>query len=262
MILSLIQTLISYLKKTFINSLWLIFKYIRMPNLILLKDIIIAIDGHSGCGKSTTAKGVARELEYAYVDSGAMYRAVTLYFIENNIDLEDDDEVKKALKKIILSFSFSKEKGFSEIILNGQNVEEQIRTMDVSKMVSKVSSIVAVRHQMVAQQRLMGKQKKIVMDGRDIGSNVFPKAELKFYFTANIEVRVERRMKELEAKGINANFEEVKANLLSRDKLDQSRKENPLIKSIDAKVMDTSFLTIEEQIRIVKKEALQIINSK
>lgn len=226
-----------------------------------MKDIIIAIDGHSGCGKSTTAKGVAKELEYSYIDSGAMYRAVTLYFIDNKVDYDKVDSVLKALDDINLSFAYSREREQSEIILNGQNVEKQIRGMNVSKFVSKVSSIVEVRRQMVAQQRRMGKSKRIVMDGRDIGTNVFPNAELKFYVTANIDVRVDRRMLELKEKGLNANFEEVKDNLLSRDTQDQRRKENPLIKAKDAKMMDTSYMNIEEQIELVKEEALKIINS-
>ncbi len=226
-----------------------------------MKDIIIAIDGHSGCGKSTTAKGVAKELEYSYIDSGAMYRAVTLYFIQNKVNFENNEEVVNALLDIDLAFSYSKERGLSEILLNGVNVEKQIRSMDVSKLVSPVSSLVAVRHQMVAQQRKMGNSKRIVMDGRDIGTNVFPNAELKFFVTADIDVRVERRMKELEEKGLSANFDDVKANLLSRDEQDQNRKENPLIKADDAILMDTSKMAIVEQIELVRKEALKIINA-
>lgn len=221
----------------------------------ILKKIIIAIDGFSGCGKSTTARGAAAQLHYKYIDSGAMYRAVTLYFIQNDIDYKVEKEVESALNNIDISFEINKENGNSEVLLNGKNVEKQIRSMDVSNLVSEVSAIKIVREKLVADQRSMGEEKGIVMDGRDIGTNVFPKAELKYFLRANTDVRVERRYKELLEKGQKAEKEDIMNNLLDRDEKDQSRKDNPLKRAEDAIIMDTSYLEIEEQIKTVVDKA-------
>ncbi len=227
-----------------------------------MKKIIIAIDGFSACGKSTTAKGAARALNYTFIDSGAMYRACTLYFLENEIDISNQLEILKALDAIDLKFVLNLEKQHSDIWLNGRNVEEQIRQMNVSKYVSEVSKIQSIRKKMVAQQRKMGLQKGIIMDGRDIGTNVFPDAELKFFLTADIDVRVKRRSLEMENNGIAVDLEEVKENLLKRDRIDQERNEDPLRQAEDAILMDTSNMSIEDQINVVVNKSKLIIEGR
>lgn len=213
-----------------------------------MRKIIIAIDGHSGCGKSTTAKYVAKRLNYVYIDTGAMYRAVTLYFVENFISTTNPKEIQKALENVHLVFHRNKSTGQNEIFLNGLNVEEEIRKMYISEQVSQISALPDVRHMLVEQQRKMAKKGGIVMDGRDIGTNVFPNAELKIFVTADINIRAGRRQLELLEKGQEVDLDEIIANLLERDRIDSSRKENPLRKADDAYTLDTSYFTIEEQV--------------
>lgn len=211
------------------------------------KKIIIAIDGWSSCGKSTLAKQLARALGYTYIDTGAMYRAITLYFIRNNVDLADKKEVRKALKEISLEFVFNEQSGRDEIHLNGENVEYLIRDLLVAEKVSDVAALKEVRHFAVAQQQKMGEGKGIVMDGRDIGTVVFPGAELKIFMTADNAVRVERRFKELVLKNPNISIEEVKNNLEMRDYIDSHREESPLRQALDAQVLDNTELTEKQQ---------------
>ena len=213
----------------------------------MAKKIIITIDGWSSCGKSTLAKQLAKELGYLYVDSGAMYRAITLYFLRNNIDLAEKKEVKEALKSISLEFVFNPKSSSSEIYLNDENVEYEIRDMVVAEKVSDVAAIKEVREFAVAQQQLMGKKKGIVMDGRDIGTVVFPKAELKIFMTADNAIRVQRRFKELYEKNPNVTIEEVKDNLEMRDYIDSHREVSPLRKAKDAIELDNTNLTEKEQ---------------
>jgi cytidylate kinase len=215
--------------------------------------IIITIDGWSSCGKSTLAKQLAKTLGYVYIDSGAMYRAITLYFLRNHIDWTDVNEVNDAIKNIILDFQFNPKSQQSEIFLNGENVEYVIRDLVVAEKVSDVAAIKEVREFAVAQQQKMGQQKGIVMDGRDIGTTVFPKAELKIFMTADSAVRVERRFKELYEKNPNITLEEVKANLELRDYIDSHREISPLRKAEDAFVLDNTNLTMEEQFAIAVK---------
>ncbi len=216
-----------------------------------MKKIIIAIDGYSSCGKSTLAKQLAKKLNYIFVDSGAMYRAITLYFLRNHIDWNKPNEVKKSLPEIHLDFEYIEEGNQSHILLNGENVDALIRDMLVSENVSAVSTIKEVRDFAVAQQQQMGKKKGIVMDGRDIGTTVFPTAALKVFVTADIAVRVGRRYKEMVEKGIIASIEEVQNNLELRDYIDSNREVSPLRKAEDAVVLDNSNLTREEQLQIV-----------
>lgn len=220
-----------------------------------MNKIIIAIDGFSACGKSTTAKAVSSILGYHYIDSGAMYRAVTLAFLEKHISFTNHKEVMRALDDIQLSFHFNRN-GLSEIFLNGVNVEEPIREMRVASNVSQVSTIKEVRDAMVSQQRKMGKNKGIVMDGRDIGSVVFPQAELKLFLTANIYIRAQRRQNELLEKGDLVDLDEVLENLTNRDRIDSTRTESPLIQAKDATVLDTTHITIDEQVDEVIRMAL------
>lgn len=224
------------------------------------RDIIIAIDGFSGCGKSTTAKAVASVLGYTYIDSGAMYRAATLHFLSHDVDLSDSEAVEKALQQLHISFEPG-EAGLKHVThLNGENVEGRIRLMEVSGRVSEVSAIPQVRKSLVAQQRAMGANKKVVMDGRDIGTNVFPDAELKVFMTADTDVRAERRMKELMERGGIVRLEEIKRNLEERDAIDTGRAENPLRKAEDAIEIDTSYLTFEQQVNKVLELARNIIS--
>ncbi|MFT6871626.1 MAG: cytidylate kinase [Roseivirga sp.] len=216
-----------------------------------MNKINIAIDGLSGCGKSSTAKEVAKALHYKFIDTGAMYRAVTLYFIQNDIDLTNHDHVVKALSEIQVNFEFNKESQKNETILNQHNVEKEIRKMYVSQMVSPVSAIKEVRVAMVAQQQEMGKHKGVVMDGRDIGSVVFPDAKLKVFMTASTAVRAKRRQEELAEKGENVALEAIIENLESRDHQDSTRDESPLIKVNDAIEIDTSDLKFEDQVQKV-----------
>jgi cytidylate kinase len=211
------------------------------------KKIIITIDGWSSCGKSTLAKQLAKELGYLYVDSGAMYRAITLYFLRNNIDLAEKKEIKQALKQISLEFIVNPKNQRSEIYLNGENVEYVIRDLVIAEKVSDVAAIKEVREFAVAQQQKMGKKKGIVMDGRDIGTTVFPKAELKIFMTADIAVRVERRFKELFEKNPNISIEEVKNNLEMRDYIDSHREVSPLRKASDAIELDNTELNEKQQ---------------
>jgi cytidylate kinase len=220
-----------------------------------MNRIIIAIDGFSACGKSTTAKAVASILGYHYIDSGAMYRAVTLAFLDKHVSLTNQREVSQALHDIQLSFHFNK-KGISEIFLNGINVEKPIRHMRVAENVSQVSTLKDVRQAMVAHQRKMGKHKGIVMDGRDIGSVVFPDAELKLFLTANIYVRAQRRQNELLDKGDLVDLDDVLENLTNRDRIDSTRQESPLIQAADAHILDTTHITIDEQVDEVVRMAL------
>lgn len=212
-----------------------------------MNRITIAIDGYSACGKSTTAKRVAGILGYRYIDSGAMYRAVTLYFLENHVAITNPKEVAKALEAIRITFQVNP-KGKSETFLNGLNVEKLIREMRVSENVSPVSTIREVRAAMVEQQRKLGKHKGVVMDGRDIGTVVFPDAELKLFLTADIHVRAYRRQQELLEKGEMIGVEAIVENLRQRDKIDSTRAESPLTKAAGAIEIDTTFVTIDEQV--------------
>jgi len=223
------------------------------------KKIIIAIDGWSSCGKSTLAKELAKELGYLYVDSGAMYRAITLYFLRNHVDWTDKSEVKKALKEISLEFVYNEKSQQSEMHLNEENVEYVIRDLVVAEKVSDVAAIKEVRKFAVEQQQVMGKKKGVIMDGRDIGTVVFPKAELKIFLTADNAVRVERRFKELFEKNPNITIEEIKANLEMRDYIDSNREESPLRKAEDAILVDNTNLTAKETIQKVEKLARKII---
>jgi len=221
-----------------------------------MKRITIAIDGYSSCGKSTIAKALAARLGYLYVDSGAMYRAVTLHCLRRGIIKDgrfDVSEVIRALNDIHLTFVYNPAAKASDTYLNGENVERDIRTLEVSNQVSHISVIREVRQQMVAIQREMGKDKGVVMDGRDIGTNVFPEAELKIFMTADTDIRTQRRLDELRAKGHKVTFEMVKKNLLDRDYEDSHRKENPLTQAPDAIVLDNSDLNREEQLDFVLK---------
>jgi cytidylate kinase len=216
-----------------------------------MKKITIAIDGHSSCGKSTMAKDLAKKIGYVYVDTGAMYRSVTLFALRNNLFEEDGtvkvEELKKRMKEIKISFKFNPETQRPDTYLNGELVEKEIRGMDVSNHVSPISAIGFVREAMVAQQQRMGKKGGIVMDGRDIGTVVFPNAELKVFVTATAEVRAQRRYDELKGKGQEADFEEILKNVQERDYIDSHREVSPLRKADDAIELDNSHMTIPEQ---------------
>lgn len=214
-----------------------------------MRKIIVAIDGYSSCGKSTLAKALAKKLHYAYLDSGAMYRAVTLYFIENHVDYRDDDAVTGALQH--LDIDFRRVEGQNHTFMNNRDVERDIRSMEVSELVSPVSTISSVRRAMVRQQQNMGTRRGIVADGRDIGTVVFPDAELKIFLTADPDVRTSRRHLELAAKGIEAEWDDIRANLLERDRIDSSRADSPLRKADDAIVIDNTLLSEEEQLETV-----------
>jgi cytidylate kinase len=221
-----------------------------MPNR---KKIIITIDGWSSCGKSTLAKQLANGLNYVYIDSGAMYRAITLYFLRNHIDWTDTKEVNEALKNIQLEFHYNEHSAQSEMFLNGENVEYVIRDLVVAEKVSEIAAIREVRTFAVKQQQAMGKKKGIVMDGRDIGTVVFPDAELKIFMTADNTIRVERRFKELFEKNPNITIEEVKNNLEMRDYIDSHREVSPLRQADDALVLDNSNISMEGQLQIAMK---------
>lgn len=210
-----------------------------------MKRIIISIDGYSSCGKSTLAKALAKTLHYAYLDSGAMYRAVTLYFLENNVDYQDMEQVTAALGHI--EIHFERVEGENHTFLNGKDVEHDIREMRISELVSPVSAISIVRRAMVQQQQAMGKRRGIVADGRDIGTVVFPDAELKIFLTADIDVRTSRRHLELAAKGIDADWNEVQKNLAERDRMDSTRADSPLRQADGAIVIDNTLLSEKEQ---------------
>ncbi|MVN89835.1 (d)CMP kinase [Mucilaginibacter aquatilis] len=210
------------------------------------KNIVVAIDGYSSCGKSTLAKALAKKLHFIYVDSGAMYRAVTLYFLRNNVDINNTDEVAEALKNIHLNFHSRDYQ--THITLNDEEVSDEIRLMPVSTMVSPVSAIREVRKEMVAQQQRMGKSKNIVMDGRDIGTTVFPNAQVKLFMTADPKVRAERRYKELQSTNPDVTLEEIFENIAHRDYSDTTRKESPLMRAADAIILDNTNITPEEQL--------------
>jgi cytidylate kinase len=211
------------------------------------KNLVVAIDGYSSCGKSTLAKALAKKLGFIYIDSGAMYRAVTLFFIRHKVDVDEQEQVKAALQQIELNFDARDYE--SHILLNGEEVSEEIRQMPVSEKVSKVSANKLVRHDMVKQQQRMGRSKNIVMDGRDIGTAVFEDAQVKFFMTADPKIRAERRFKELQAKGeAKLTLEEVFENLAHRDYADTTRKESPLVRADDAIVLDNTDLTEAEQL--------------
>ncbi|NJN25410.1 MAG: (d)CMP kinase [Cyclobacteriaceae bacterium] len=213
-----------------------------------MKKIVVALDGNSGCGKSSTAKVLARRLKFIYIDTGAMYRAVTLFFIKNKVDIKNDLDVEQALKEVDISFVYNIESGKNETFLNGKNVEAEIRGMEVSNMVSPVSEISRVRKKLVEQQRRLGEGNNVVMDGRDIGTVVFPHADLKIFMTADLEVRAQRRQKELKEQGVEVPLTEVIDNLRNRDVIDSSRKDSPLRQAPDAHVVDTSLLTFDQQV--------------
>lgn len=216
-----------------------------------MKKIVIAIDGFSSCGKSTMAKDLAREVGYIYVDTGAMYRAVTLFAMRNNVfDAEgniDETRLKALLPDVKLTFQLNNETKLPEVCLNGENVERYIRTLEVSQHVSPIAALPFVREKLVEQQQAMGKEKGIVMDGRDIGTVVFPNAELKIFVTASAEIRAQRRFKEFETKGMPADFDEILQNVEQRDYIDTHRETSPLRQADDALVLDNSHLTIAEQ---------------
>lgn len=230
--------------------------YENFERLMSGKKIIIAIDGKSSCGKSTIARQLARQLNYIYVDSGAMYRAITLYFLRNNIDINNTEEVDNALKEIELDFRVNDQNAGVEMFLNDENVEYPIREMLVAEKVSEVAALNAVRRFAVEQQQKMGERKGIIMDGRDIGTVVFPNAELKLFITADNAVRVERRFKELYQKNPNITIEDVANNLEMRDYIDSNREISPLRKAADAIEIDTTGLTIDEQLQ----KALGLVN--
>ncbi len=225
------------------------------------KKIIIAIDGYSSCGKSTLAKALARKLNYNFIDTGAMYRAITLYFIRNNVRLDDPENVAEALKNVNLHFEFNEAKGKSDMFLNDENVEQFIREMTIAQKVSEVAAIKAVRVFAVKQQQVMGKKKGIVMDGRDIGTVVFPNAELKIFMTADIEIRVKRRFLEMQEQHQNISIEDVIHNLQMRDYIDSNREESPLRQAEDARVLNNSDMNQEQQLNLALKwveEALSV----
>ncbi len=223
-----------------------------------MRKINVAIDGYSACGKSTTAKIVASRLGYVYIDTGAMYRAVTLYFMRNKVDISDINRVYDALDKINITFEQNKD-GSSDTFLNGINVESEIRDLEVSSNVSEISALKPVREKLVAWQRSIGDKKGVVMDGRDIGTVVFPEAELKLFMTADIGIRSKRRQIELQRSGKDLSLEDIKDNLLSRDRMDTMREESPLRRAKDAVEIDTSYLTFDEQVQKVIDLAKEII---
>ena len=219
-----------------------------------MKNIKIALDGHSSCGKSTLAKQLAAHYGFLFIDTGAMYRAVTLYALKNGIisldDQIDEDKLRESIKKI--EFAFKRVDNQNHTLLNGEDVEKEIRQLEVSKRVSKISAIAFVREKLVDFQRRISENSSVVMDGRDIGTVVFPNAEVKFFVTANADVRAERRYKELLEKGEKVDFEQIKQSVITRDKLDSEREVSPLRKADDAIILDNSFMTREEQFEFAK----------
>ena len=228
------------------------------------KKIVIAIDGHSSCGKSTMAKKLAKDLGYIYVDTGAMYRTVTLYALRQQLFEADGsvkaEELKQQMGQIEVSFALNPESGLPEALLNGENVEREIRGMEVSSHVSPIAALPFVREAMVDQQRQMGEAKGIVMDGRDIGTTVFPQAELKVFVTASAEVRAQRRYDELQAKGMPADYEDILKNVQERDYIDSHREVSPLRQADDALLLDNSHLTREEQQQWLMEKAQTVID--
>lgn len=228
------------------------------------RKIVIALDGFSSCGKSTFAKAIASRLGYIFIDTGAMYRAVTLHALQSGAiagGVVDEEAIVRSLDDIAITFRFNPLRGASDIYVNGELVEGKIRTIEVSNFVSAVSSIREVREKLVAMQQEMGRSRGVVMDGRDIGTVVFPDAELKIYMTADPRVRAERRYAELQAKGDDVSFDEVLENVISRDKADMSRKISPLRQAEDAIVLDNSYMTVEEQMAWFDREFGRVIAS-
>jgi len=228
-----------------------------------MKKIIVAIDGYSSCGKSTMARRLAREAGYVYVDTGAMYRAVALYCLRNGwitSDAMKEEQISDHISSIRLEFKLRGDGG-ADIWLNGENVEAQIRSLEVSDGASRVSTIGAVRRELVRQQQLMGLEKGIVMDGRDIGTVVFPQAELKVFLTASAEIRAQRRLIELQSKGIEASFEDVLANVKERDERDENRSESPLRKASDAHVIDNTDLSPDQQQELLRELFLKTVGN-
>ena len=225
-----------------------------------MNKIVIAIDGYSGCGKSSTAKAVAKDLGYTYIDTGAMYRAATLHFLNNYLSGENPIDIAKGLKTMEISFHLNPETQLQETYLNGLHVDDEIRTMRVSNKVSEIAAIPAIRKELVAQQQRLAKKKGVVMDGRDVGSVVFPDAELKIFMTADLKTRAERRQAELLEKGEMVPLEEIKENLSSRDQIDSTREVGPLIKVADAIEVDTSNITFAEQVAQIVQKAREIID--
>ncbi|CAM3439337.1 (d)CMP kinase [Aquirufa ecclesiirivi] len=223
-----------------------------------MSKIIIALDGFSSCGKSTTAKRVAAQLHYAFVDTGAMYRAVALYFQRNQVDCGNLEAVEKALDEVHITFEFNPERQASDTFLNGENVENEIRKMYISDIVSQVSAIPTVRHAMVAQQQKMGKKKGVVMDGRDVGTVVFPDAEVKIFMTADPKIRAQRRKLELMQKGEDLPIEQIVENLKIRDEIDSNRSEGPLKRADDAIDLDTSYKSMDEQVAFVLEQVRRV----
>ena len=228
------------------------------------KKIVIAIDGFSSCGKSTFAKAIAARLGYIFIDTGAMYRAVTLYALEHGAIVDGkvaEDRVVALLPDVNISFRFNAERGASDAYVNGERVEDKIRSIEVSNMVSHVSSIAQVREKLVAMQQQMGRARGVVMDGRDIGTVVFPDAELKIFMTAEPQVRAERRYAELKAKGDDVTMEEILENVISRDKADMTREISPLRQAEDAVVLDNSHMSVEEQMAWFMERYEGIVNA-
>ena len=238
---------------------------LSIDNQRSMKKTIITIDGWSSCGKSTLAKQLAKKLGFVYIDSGAMYRAITLYFLRNHIDWSNEAKVKEALEQIHMHFEYNPKSGQSEIFLNDENVEYVIRDLVIAEKVSEVAAIAAVRTYAVRQQQKMGKRSNTVMDGRDIGTTVFPDADLKIFMTSDISVRVERRFKELYEKNPNVTIEEVAANLEMRDYIDSHREVSPLRKAEDAVLLDNTNISMEEQLhfalKLVKEKVGEVVSS-
>ncbi len=210
--------------------------------------IIIAVDGFSSCGKSTLAKAIAKELNYKYIDTGAMYRTVTKYFLDNNIDVNNKEILHKALENIVIDFEYNSTTDNYDICLNGENIENDIRKLEIARKVSEVSTLLEVRESLVKYQQKMGEKKGLVMDGRDIGTVVFPNAGLKIFLTADPEIRAQRRFKELEAKGEDISIDEIRSNLTHRDELDTMREISPLKKADDAIEIDNTNMDQQESL--------------
>ncbi|HET8574258.1 MAG TPA: (d)CMP kinase [Edaphocola sp.] len=224
--------------------------------------LIIAIDGYSSCGKSTLARELAQRLDYIFIDTGAMYRAITLYFLREEVPLKDEQAVGEALGRIVLAFETNAQTGKRDIHLNGENISRAVRDIIVSEKVSDVAAIKKVREFAVAQQRKIGASGGVVMDGRDIGTVVFPHADLKIFMTADIEIRVKRRFLELQAENPGISLEEVKINLEMRDYIDSNREESPLRRAPDARVLDNSDITQEQQLDLALKWVNEILKQK
>ena len=229
----------------------------------MVKKVTIAIDGYSSCGKSTFAKMIAKELNYIFIDSGAMYRAITLWCVRNNFVSDnhiDTESIVDGLKNISVSFVLNSETNTPEIFLNSENVENQIRTLEVTKYVSAISQIPKVRSRLVELQRKIGADKGIVMDGRDIGTVVFPDADIKIFMTASVDIRAKRRYDEFKAKGIDVNFEEIRSGIIARDIADENRDISPLRKADDAITLDNSRMSVEAQMSWIKEIIEKKIN--